>query len=103
MRNNKEIRASKLQELGFFFIVTTIVPIPRTVFMLAMPELVVYVHNRSIVLNLKDYLLYVSALSACTSACHKKAPDSITDGCEPPWGCLELNSGPLEEQTVLNH
>ena len=25
----------------------------------------------------------------------------ITDGHEPPWGCWELNSGPLEEQSVL--
>ena len=25
----------------------------------------------------------------------------IYDGCEPPCGCWELNSGPLEEQAVL--
>ena len=25
----------------------------------------------------------------------------ITDGCEPPCGCWELTSGPLEEQSVL--
>ena len=25
---------------------------------------------------------------------------SITDGCEPPCGCRELNSRPLEEQPV---
>ena len=31
----------------------------------------------------------------------KRAPDIITDGCEPPCGCWELNSGPLEEQPVL--
>jgi hypothetical protein len=31
----------------------------------------------------------------------KRASDSITDGCEPPCGCWELNSGPLEEQSVL--
>ena len=31
----------------------------------------------------------------------KRAPDLITDGCEPPCGCWELNSGPLEEQSVL--
>jgi hypothetical protein len=23
------------------------------------------------------------------------------DGCEPPCGCWDLNSGPLEEQSVL--
>jgi hypothetical protein len=27
--------------------------------------------------------------------------DLITDGCEPPCGCWDLNSGPLEEQSVL--
>ena len=27
--------------------------------------------------------------------------DLITDGCEPPCGCWELNSGPPEEQSVL--
>ena len=31
----------------------------------------------------------------------RKAPGLITDGCEPPCGCSELNSGPLEEQPVL--
>jgi E3 ubiquitin-protein ligase NEDD4 len=25
----------------------------------------------------------------------------MTDGCEPPCGCWELNSKPLEEQSVL--
>jgi hypothetical protein len=27
--------------------------------------------------------------------------DPITDGCEPPCGHWELNSGPLKEQSVL--
>ena len=31
----------------------------------------------------------------------KRAPNPIIDGCEPPCGCWELNSGPLEEQTML--
>ena len=31
----------------------------------------------------------------------KRASDPITDGCEPPCGCWGLNSGPLEEQSVL--
>ena len=30
----------------------------------------------------------------------KRASDLITDGCEPPCGFWELNSGPLEEQAV---
>jgi hypothetical protein len=35
------------------------------------------------------------------SACQNWASDPITDGCEPPRGCWGLNSGPLEEQSVL--
>jgi hypothetical protein len=31
----------------------------------------------------------------------KRASDLITDGCELPCGCSDLNSGPLEEQSVL--
>jgi hypothetical protein len=31
----------------------------------------------------------------------KRASDPITDGYEPPCGCWELNSGPLEEQQSL--
>ena len=43
----------------------------------------------------------MSALPACTPACQKSALDPITDGCEPPCGCWELNSEPLEAQSVL--
>jgi hypothetical protein len=32
---------------------------------------------------------------------HKRASDSITGGCETTCGCWDLNSGPLEEQSVL--
>jgi hypothetical protein len=31
----------------------------------------------------------------------KRASDLIMDGCEPPCGCWNLNSGPSEEQSVL--
>ncbi|GAB1297090.1 Exocyst complex component 7 [Apodemus speciosus] len=31
----------------------------------------------------------------------KRASDPITDGCEPPCGCWNLNSGPLEERKLL--
>jgi hypothetical protein len=31
----------------------------------------------------------------------KSASDPITDDCKPPCGCWELNSGPLEEESVL--
>ena len=43
----------------------------------------------------------MSALSAHTPACQKRASVNITDGCEPPYGCWELNLGPLEEQPVF--
>ena len=36
-----------------------------------------------------------------TQTHQKRASDPITDGCEPPCGYWELNSGPLEEQSVL--
>ena len=31
----------------------------------------------------------------------KRASDPVTDDCEPPRVCWELNSGPLEEQSAL--
>jgi hypothetical protein len=34
------------------------------------------------------------------TADQKRAPD-LSDGYQPPCGCWELNSGPLEEQPVL--
>jgi hypothetical protein len=37
----------------------------------------------------------------CLQTQQKRASDPITDGCEPPCGCWNLNSGPLEEQSVL--
>ena len=37
----------------------------------------------------------------CLQRHQKRAPDLITDVCEPPCGCWELNSGSLEEQSVL--
>ena len=44
--------------------------------------------------------MYVRTL-LLSSDTQKRASDPITDGCEPPCGCWELNSGPLEEQSVL--
>ena len=38
---------------------------------------------------------------SCQQTHQKRASDLMTDGCEPPCGCWELNSGPLEEQSVL--
>jgi hypothetical protein len=31
----------------------------------------------------------------------KRASNLITDGCEPPYGCWDLNSGPSGKQSVL--
>jgi hypothetical protein len=46
------------------------------------------------------YFMYVSTLSLYSDT-PERASDPITDGCEPPCGCWELNSGPLEEQAGL--
>ena len=45
--------------------------------------------------------MFMSVLPACTPACQKTASDLIRDGCEPPCGYWELNSGPWKEQLVL--
>jgi hypothetical protein len=46
------------------------------------------------------YLMYECS-AAYTSSDQKRASDPFKDGCEPPCGCWELNSGPLEEQFML--
>jgi len=38
---------------------------------------------------------------SCLQTHQKRASDPIMDGCEPPCGCWDLNSGPLGEQSVL--
>jgi hypothetical protein len=43
----------------------------------------------------------VYVYGSCLQTHQKRASDPITDGCESPCGCWELNSGPLEEQSVL--
>ena len=47
------------------------------------------------------YLLCIQYSVCVYAAGQKRAPDPITDDCEPPCGCWELNSGPLEEQAML--
>ena len=37
----------------------------------------------------------------CLETHQKRASDPTTDGCEPPCGCWELNSGLLEEPPVV--
>ena len=48
------------------------------------------------------FIYCVHCSAAYMLAYQKRAPDFIIDACEPPCGCLELNSGPLEEQPVLS-
>jgi hypothetical protein len=48
------------------------------------------------------FFIYLYEYTVAVSDTHqKRASDLITDGCEPPCGCWELNSGPLEQQSVL--
>ena len=51
----------------------------------------------------KDLFIYYvyNILPLCMLAGQKRAPDLFIDGCEPPCGCWEMNSGPLEEQAML--
>jgi hypothetical protein len=46
------------------------------------------------------YFIYMSTLWRLQTH-HKRASDPITDGCEQQHGCSELNSGPLEEQSLF--
>ena len=43
----------------------------------------------------------MSTLQLSSDTPEECASDPITDSCEPPCGCWELSSGPLEEQSVL--
>jgi hypothetical protein len=56
----------------------------------------------SLSLSLSLSLYVYSVLPAYVLTCQKRAPDPIIDGCEPPCGCWELNSGHLEEQSMLS-
>jgi hypothetical protein len=47
------------------------------------------------------YLLYVSTLLLSSDTPEEQVADLIMVGCEPPCGCWDSNSGPLEEQSVL--
>jgi hypothetical protein len=47
------------------------------------------------------FILYICLHCLCLQTHPKRASDSITDGFEPPCGCWVLNSGSLEEQSVL--
>jgi hypothetical protein len=58
-------------------------------------------HNQHPVKIIYLFIMYMSILSLSSDTHQKRASDPVTDGCEPPCGCWELDSGPLEEQSVL--
>jgi hypothetical protein len=64
-----------------------------------------YIQNIDIGKNfLKKIYLFILCISehcSCLQMHQKRALDPITGGCDPPWSCWELNSGPLEGQPVL--
>jgi hypothetical protein len=52
--------------------------------------------------NIYLFILCIRVHHHCSLQTHqKRVPDPITDGYDPPCGCWDLNSGPLEEQSVL--
>jgi len=57
----------------------------------------------------KIYLFYVYEYTVAVLRHQKRTSGPITDACEPPCGCWELNSGPLESEldfraiSALNH
>ena len=46
-------------------------------------------------------IVYMWVHCHCLQTHQKRASDPITDDCKMPYGCWGLNSGPLEEQSVL--
>ena len=52
---------------------------------------------------LKIYLFIICKYTVAVFR-HTRESDLVTDGCELPCGCWDLNSGPLEEQSgALTH
>jgi predicted membrane protein len=50
------------------------------------------------------YLFIIYVHCSCLQTLQKRASDLVTDDCEPPCGCWDLNSEPLEEQSgALTH
>jgi hypothetical protein len=47
------------------------------------------------------FKIYLCDYTSCLQIHQKRASDPITDGCESPCSCRDLNSGPLEEPSML--
>jgi hypothetical protein len=56
---------------------------------------------QSLLPPVQRFIYYTQVHFCCLQTHQKRASDLITGGCEPPCGCWDLNSGPLEEQSVL--
>ena len=63
--------------------------------------LYICLHSIFHILFLKKIHCVFIFLPTCMTAGQEKAADLITDGCKPPCGFWELNSGPLDEQEML--
>jgi hypothetical protein len=52
--------------------------------------------------NKKDLFIHFMCVSilSLSSGTPEEGLNPISDDCEPPCGCWELNSGPLEEQSL---
>ena len=51
-----------------------------------------------------SFIYYILVHCSWLQTLQKKASDFVTDGCEPPCGCWDLNSGPLGRAVgALNH
>jgi hypothetical protein len=73
--------------------------LPRVpVFLLELPPSFFFFFSfKDLFIYLFIYLLYCR----CLQTYQKRTSDLITDRCEPPCGCWDLNSRPSEEQSVL--
>jgi hypothetical protein len=47
------------------------------------------------------FICYMQVHCSCPQILQRRASDFVKDGCEPPCGCWDLNSGPSEEQSAL--
>lgn len=54
-------------------------------------------------ISLNIICLFIMYMSAYMPAYQNRASDITIDGCKPSCSCWELKSGPLEEQSALNH
>ena len=47
------------------------------------------------------FIYYMEVHCSCLQTPQKRPSDLITDGCEPSYGCWDLNSQPSKEQSAL--